>query len=130
MSQLLYHGDYIIVQGSLSEKGCEAYNTGQAYIYLSIILQNNGKQRIIHESLELEKQGTEWELKNWDSWYTLVNILSSLQYSLSEDPIPSHGISYTNHIIKDWIQRLKRMDWGEIESNTSSIKFAGGLTSL
>lgn len=119
MSQLLYHGDYIVVQGSLSEKGCEAYNTGRAYLYLTIIIQNNGKQRIIQESLELEKVAKDWELKDWNSWYTLVNILSCLQYSLSDEPV-SQFSSHTNHIVKEWISKLKRMDWWEIELTSGS----------
>ena len=120
MSQLLYHGDYIVVQGSLSEKGCEAYDNWRAYLYLTIIIQNNGKQRIIQESLELEKVAKDWELKDWNSWYTLVNILSCLQYSLSEEPVPQYLSSHTNHIVKEWISKLKRMDWGEIELTSGS----------
>lgn len=67
-----------------------------------LIVQNNGKQRIISENFHLEQfidnnKKTTWRFDSWETWYTLVNVFASLGYSFSDEPMNQHF--GTNHII-------------------------------
>lgn len=109
MSLLLYHGDYIVVQGEISEHQYIGHpeKTSSYSVCLTFILQNNGKQRLITETFPIVKNDKgDFELENWHWWNVLVNILVSLQYSLSDEP---HNQYQCNHIIKEWIARLARL---------------------
>lgn len=115
--QKLLQNSNIIVKGRLYETPWYDEEKKEAgtieCIELDFIIQVNGKIIDFTESFTLSESEVSGELSidQWDNWYLIVRILSSMGYILSEDnkrkPFDIYEEMESNSIIKKWVRMIK-----------------------
>mgnify|MGYP003646900857 CR=1 FL=1 len=107
MSKILYQNNNLVVTGDVWEKSERDWEKF-IYINLDVIIQVNGKMVIHNQPLELKTREVDWEgeycLEDWDVWYTLCSVLSSLGYSFTDERMDMK--IHNNWIINGWIIKL------------------------